>query len=180
MVMDKVHKTLRKEVIIGKAQLLDLEALVPGRPVRLLAMGHLAGSRSATTDNPKIEPLTAVDYLVIAAGGDIPTMIEAISKIKEISPDTKVIIADSQDTPFLPDWQADKPPEVESVIYVPQKLMDMSRALLHQKAGILTGRTGGLSGGVAFTLADKIGINATVAFSMTNFDLSLLEQLQAP
>ena len=80
--------------------MLDLEALVPGRPVRLLAMGHLAGSRSATTDNPKIEPLTAVDYLVIAAGGDIPTMIEAISKIKEISPDTKVIYVTKLDRNF--------------------------------------------------------------------------------
>ena len=105
MVMDIMKTTIRNEVIIGKfpdfltqrntafegnAHLLDLEVLVPDRPARLLAMGNLARNRVPASDNPKVESLSAINYLVVGAGGDIYQMMEAVSRIKERNPRLKV------------------------------------------------------------------------------------------
>eukprot|EP00091_Calanus_sinicus_P022012 TRINITY_DN6781_c0_g1_i1.p1 TRINITY_DN6781_c0_g1~~TRINITY_DN6781_c0_g1_i1.p1 ORF type:complete len:180 (+),score=53.99 TRINITY_DN6781_c0_g1_i1:330-869(+) len=178
MVMDIMEKTIRKEVIIGNAHLLDLEVLVPDRPARLLALGNLARNRAPAEDNPWVESLSAINYLVVGAGGDIYQLMEAVSKIKEKNPSLKVILADSLETPIFPSGPNNKPLGVERIIQVSKKMADASRAFLHQKAGILTGHVAGLACGVAFSLADKIEIETTVAFTITNFDLSLLEQLQ--
>lgn len=51
-----------------------------------------------------------------------------------------------------------KPPGVERIIYGSKKMSDASQGLLYHKAGILTGMGGHLACGVAFTLADKIGV----------------------
>ena len=103
--MDIMKYTIRNEVIIGKfpdfltqkitafegnAHLLDLEVLVPDRPARLLAMGNLARNRAPASDNPKVESLSAINYLVVGAGGDIYQMMEAVSRIKEKNPTLKV------------------------------------------------------------------------------------------
>jgi len=173
-----MKQTIRNEVIIGNAHLLDLEVLVPDRPARLLAMGNLAMNRAPASDNPKVESLSAIDYLVVGAGGDIYQMMEAVSRIKEKNPRLKVILADSLETPFFPIGPNNKPPGVERIIHVSRKMADASRGFLHHKAGILTGPGGGLACGVAFSLADKIEIETTVAFTITNFDLGLLEQLE--
>eukprot|EP00090_Calanus_glacialis_P034895 TRINITY_DN591_c0_g1_i1.p1 TRINITY_DN591_c0_g1~~TRINITY_DN591_c0_g1_i1.p1 ORF type:complete len:180 (-),score=41.26 TRINITY_DN591_c0_g1_i1:247-786(-) len=178
MVMDIMKKTIRNEVIIGNAHLLDLEVLVPDRPARLLAMGNLARNRAPASDNPKVESLSAINYLVVGAGGDIYQMMEAVSRIKEKNPRLKVILADSLETPMFPTNQENKPAGVERIIYASKKMSDASRGLLYHKAGILTGCGGSLACGVAFTLADKIGTAATVAFTITNFDLNILDQLQ--
>jgi len=176
--MDKMKKTLRNEVIIGKAHLLDLEMLVPNRPVRLLAMGDLGTNSSPTSDNPKVEPLSAIHYLVVGAGGDMHQLTESIRKIKENVPRLKVILADSLETPMFPPNQESKPVGVERIIYGSKKMSDASRGLLYHKAGILTGWGGSLACGVAFTLADKIETDATAAFTITNFDLKTVDQLQ--
>jgi len=178
MDMDKMKNTLRNEVIIGKAHLLDLEMLVPYRPMRLLAMGHMGTNSAPTSDNPKVEPLSAIHYLVVGAGGDMHELMESIRKIKEKVPRLKVILADSFETPMFSTNQGNKPAGVERIIYVSKKMSDASRGLLYHKAGILTGCGGSLACGVAFTLADKIGNDATVAFTITNFGLKTLEQLQ--
>ena len=76
--------------LIGKAHLLDLEMLVPNRPVRLLAMGDLGTNSAPTSDNPKVEPLSAIHCLVVGAGGDMHQLMESIRKIKENVPRLKV------------------------------------------------------------------------------------------
>jgi len=173
-----MNKTIRNEVIIGNAHLLDLEVLVPDRPVRLLALGNLAGCPTPASDNPKVEPLSAINYLVVGVGGEIYQLMEAVTRIKEKNPRLKVILADSLESPFFPTLPNSQPPGVERIIRVSKKMADASRGFLHHKAGLLTGPGGGLACGVAFSLADKIEIETTVAFATTNFDLSLLEQLQ--
>ena len=70
----------------------------------------------------------------------------------------KVILADSLETPMFPTNQENKPAGVERIIYASKKMSDASRGLLYHKAGILTGCGGSLACGVAFTLADKIGV----------------------
>jgi len=170
--------TLRNEVIIGNAHLLNLDFLVPGRPARLLALGSLAGYPAHAFDNPSVEPLSAINYLVVGAGGDIQQMKEAVRRMRENSPILKVILADSLEAPLFPTGVNDDTPEgVDRVISVSKKMVDVSRGLLYHKAGILTGVGGGLACGVALALAGQIEVDATVAFSFTNFDLSLQEQL---
>jgi len=176
--MDNLKHTQRNEVIIGNAHLLDLDMLLPDHPVRLLALGNRARNYAPAIDNPKVEPLSALNYLVVGAAGDMHQLVESVRKIKEMVPQIKVILADSAETPMFPKNQANKPAGVESIIYAPRKMSDASRALLYHKAGILTGCGGSRACGVAFTLAEKIGIDATVAFTITNFDQRILEQLQ--
>merc|ERR1712106_649208 len=101
-------------------------------------------------------------------------LVESVQKIKEMVPQIKVILADSAETPMFPKNQANKPAGVESIIDAPRKMSVASRALLYHKAGILTGCGGSRACGVAFTLAEKIGIDATVAFTITNFDQRIL------
>jgi len=87
--MDR-EMTLRNEVIIGNAHLLNLDFLVPERPVRLLALGNLAGYPAHAFDNPSVEPLSAINYLVVGAAGDIQQMKEAVRRMRENSPILKV------------------------------------------------------------------------------------------
>ena len=80
----------------------------------------------------------------------------------------KVILADSLESPYFPIRainQGNKPAGVERIIHVSRDMAEASRSLLHHQAGILTGQGGGLAGGVAFTLANKIG----VGWDMFNF-----------
>eukprot|EP00092_Neocalanus_flemingeri_P036062 GFUD01039262.1.p1 GENE.GFUD01039262.1~~GFUD01039262.1.p1 ORF type:complete len:185 (+),score=37.63 GFUD01039262.1:139-693(+) len=178
--MDQNKNEPRKEAIIGNAHLLDLEVLVPDRAVRLLALGHMARSSAPTSKAKMSEPLTAINYLVVSTGGDILQMMEAVRKIKEQNPRLKVIIADSLESPYFPVGtlnQSNKPAGVERIIPVSREMAEASRSLLHHQAGILTGPGGGLAGCVAFALANKIGIEATVAFTITNFNMNLLDQL---
>eukprot|EP00092_Neocalanus_flemingeri_P092153 GFUD01116958.1.p1 GENE.GFUD01116958.1~~GFUD01116958.1.p1 ORF type:complete len:185 (-),score=41.21 GFUD01116958.1:241-795(-) len=170
----------RKEAIIGNSHLLDLEVLVPDRTVRLLALGHLARNSAPSPDNQLVEPLTAINHLVVSTGGDMHQLMEAVRKIKEQNPQLKVIIADSLESPYFPVGtlnQSNKPAGVERIIPVSREMAEASRSLLHHQAGILTGPGGGLAGCVAFALANKIGIEATVAFTITNFNMNLLDQL---
>jgi len=179
--MDQTNNKLRNKVIIGNAHLLELEMLVPDRPVRLLALGHLARNSAPTSVNQLVEPLTAINYLVVSAVGDVQQVLEAVRRIKEKNPRLKVILADSLEAPYFPIRainQGNKPASVERIIHVSRDMAEASRSLLHHQAGILTGQGGGLAGGVAFTLANKIGIDATVAFTITNFNMNLLNQLQ--
>jgi len=178
MDMDKMKNTLRNEVIIGKAHLLDLEMLVSDRPVRLLAVGHLGTNSSPTCDHPKVEPLSAIHYLVVGTGGNMHQLMESIRKIKEKVPRLKVILADSLETPMFSTNQENKPAGVERIIYASKKMSDASQGLLYHKAGILTGYGGSLACGVAFALADNIEAGATVAFTISNFNLNTLGQLQ--
>jgi len=178
MDLDNMKTTYRSEVIIGNAQLLDLDVLVPDHPVRLLALGHRARHHAEILDNSKVEPLATLDYLVVGASGDKYQLVDAICELKEKVPDIKVILADSAESPMFPrnDW--DRPACIERIVYAPKKLSDAGRSLLYHKAGILAGSGGNLACGVAFTLAQKIRMDATVAFSITNFDLRALQQLQ--
>jgi len=176
--LDNIKFAQRHEVIIGNAHLLDLDLLVPDEPVRLLAMGHLAGKVAPALDNRKVEPLDALDYLVVGAGGDKQELIEAIGTLKEKAPWIKVILADSAESPMFPKNQGNRLDDIERVIYVQKKLFDASCSLLYHKAGLLAGFSGHLACGVAFTLAQKIKADSTVAFSITNFDLNTAQQLQ--
>jgi len=103
-----------------------------------------------------------------------------VAKIKEKNPQLKVILADSLENPCFPIWrwnQGPKPPGVETIIHIPREMAEASQNLLFRQAGILTGQGGGLACGVAFTLADKIEIEATVAFTMTNFNMNIQNKL---
>ena len=64
--------------------------LVPDRPVRLLALGHLARNSAPTSVNQLVEPLTAINYLVVSAVGDVQQVLEAVRRIKEKNPRLKV------------------------------------------------------------------------------------------
>eukprot|EP00092_Neocalanus_flemingeri_P012828 GFUD01013822.1.p1 GENE.GFUD01013822.1~~GFUD01013822.1.p1 ORF type:complete len:185 (+),score=38.54 GFUD01013822.1:173-727(+) len=179
--MDQNKNEPRKEAIIGNAHLLDLEVLVPDRAVRLLALGHMARSSAPTSKAKMSEPLTAINYLVVSTGGDILQMMEAVRKIKEKNPQLKVILADCLESPYFPIGKLNlskKPAGVERIIPVSRDMAEVGRSLLHHQAGILTGPGGGRAGSVAFALADKIENEATVAFTITNFDMNLLDQLQ--
>lgn len=175
--LDNTKFAQRNEVKIGNAHLIDLDLLLPEEPVRLLAMGHLAGKVAPTLDNQKVEPLDALDYLVVGAGGDKQELIEAICALKEKAPWIKVILADSAESPMFPKNQGNRLDGIERVVYAPKKLYEASRSLLYHKAGLLTGFSGHLACGVAFTLAQKLKANSTVAFSITNFDLNSAQQL---
>jgi len=176
--IDNIKFAQRHEVIIGNAHLLDLDLLVADEPVRLLAMGHRAGKVAPALDNQKVEPLDALDYLVVGAGGDKQELIEAIAVLKDKAPWIRVILADSAESPMFPKNQGNRLDGIERVIYVHKKLFDASRSLLYHKAGLLAGCSGHLACGVAFTLAQKIKADSTVAFSITNFDLNTAQQLQ--
>jgi len=176
MTIDNMKYALRNEVIIGNAHLLDLDLLVPDEPARLLAVGNLAGRVAQELDNRKVEPLDALDYLVVGAGGDKQELVDAICKLKEKSPRIKVILADSAENPMFPKNQGNILEGIEKVVYASKKLSDASRSLLYHKAGILAGFSGNLACGVAFTLAQKIKTDITVAFSITNFDLYTVQQ----
>jgi len=171
----------RKTVKIGNSHLLDLEALAPDRPSRLLAFGHLAAGSAPSSVAEQAEPLTAITHLVVGVSGDIDQMMAAVGEIKEKNPQLKVILADSQETPYFPfqRWnQGNRPAAVDKIIHLPRDMAEASRSLLHHQAGILTGQGGGLACCGAFLLADKIEIEATVAFTLTNFNMDLLDQLQ--
>ena len=129
--LDNIKFAQRHEVIIGKTQieqkkillsilgnahLLDLNLLVPDEPVRLLAMGHLAGKVAPALDNQNVEPLDALDYLVVGAGGDKQELIEAIAVLKEKAPWIKVILADSAESPMFHKNQGNILDGIERVI----------------------------------------------------------------
>jgi len=178
--MVQMTDTIRNAVKIGNAHLLDLEVLVPDQPVRLLALGHLVRDCSPAAAGQLVEPLTAINYLVVGTGGDLNQMLEAVDKIKEKNPELKVILADSLETPCFPIWrwnQEPKPPGVEAIIHIPKEMTDASRNLLFRQAGLLTGQVGGLACGAAFMLAENIEVESTVAFTMTNFDMNLQSKL---
>ena len=64
--------------------------LVPDQPIRLLALGHTARMSAPASVHQLVEPLTAINYLVVGAGGDVHQMMEAVGKIKEKNPLLKV------------------------------------------------------------------------------------------
>ena len=130
--------------------------------MRLLAMGHLAGKVAPSLDNQKVEPLDALDYLVVGAGGDKQELIEAICTLKEKAPWIKVILADSAESPMFPKNQGNRLDGIERVVYAPKKLFEASRSLLYHKAGLLTGLSGHLACGVAFTLAQKLKVGNNI------------------
>jgi len=179
MDLDQINHQQRHKVKIGNASLLELELLVSEQPVRFLALGHLARS-FVHSSTQLVEPLSALNYLVVGAGGDVHQMKEAIRKIKEKSPRLKIILADSLENPCFPSRAMDQgntPTGVDKIIHIPNKLVEVSRSILHHQAGVLTGHGGGLAGGVAFMLADKLQCKTTVAFTITNFNINMVDQL---
>jgi len=178
--MVQITEKIRNTVKIGNAQLIDLEVLVPDHPVRLLSLGHLFRGSEQAPEDQLVEPLTAINYLVVGTGGDANQMLEAVAKIKEKSPQLKVILADSLETPCFPvgRWnQGDKPPGVDAITHIPREMAEASRSLLFHHAGLLTGQVGGLAFGAAITLVQTIEVESTVAFSMTNFNANLQNRL---
>jgi len=159
--MDQMKNKPRKTVKIGNSCLLDLEVLVPDRPVRLLALGHMATGSAPSSIADMVEPLTAITHLVVGVSGDVEQMMAAVGEIKEKNPQLKVILADSQETPCFPfrRWNlGNRPAGVDKIIHLPRDMAEASRSLLHHQAGILTGKGGGLACCGAFLLANKIEV----------------------
>ena len=108
--MDQMKNKPRKTVKIGKVYeiservlqsnfqgnscLLDLEVLVPDRPVRLLALGHMATGSAPSSIADLVEPLTAITHLVVGVSGDVEQMMAAVGEIKEKNPQLKVYYFD--------------------------------------------------------------------------------------
>ena len=67
---------------------------------------------------------------------------------------------------------------VASILKLSSAACGASNCLLLRSSGILAGPAAGLASAAAIIVADKLGNNATVAFTLTNMDNELMESLR--
>jgi len=179
MTMDA--KNSKQVNFIGRAQLSPVVPLPDGlgESGLLVAFGNMPKSKTTPLleeiERPGVEvSLDNFDFLVAATGATISNLEDLLNTSKHLAklhPGLKVVLADSQEAPFLED---ELPEGVESVVQVSEEQAEAGRGLLFQQASILAGQNAGRAAYVAFIMEAKIETGARIAIATTNLTPRLL------
>jgi len=176
MTMDA--KNSKQVNFIGRAQLSPVVPLPDGlgESGLLVALGNMPRSKTAPLleemERPRVEvSLDNFDFLVAATNSNLEDLLSTSKRLAKLHPGLKVVLADSQEAPFLED---ELPEGVESVVQVSEEQAEAGRGLLFQQASILAGQNAGRAAYVAFIMEAKIETGARIAIATTNLTPRLL------
>jgi len=183
--MKSSQQNSRQVVAVGNSQITSLPFLVPQNKrsqVKIWAIGNGVScpkslAKTNHNDNSEkevtINPIQAINYFVASSNGDIEEILSCVMKLKQVNPCLKIVIADSEEFPrFL-----GAPPGVDLVIPVTREQSLAATGLLANKAGFLSGPSGGKALCSSALIANHVQDHSTIMTAMTNLNHQLLAQL---